>query len=184
MGKVEIRRVIFGKEAIGIGDRAGELIAVEMKRAQVLDLVVRLGNGTSEVVEGQVEITEVGKGGEELGDGTGEVKIGEADHLEVLELGKGLGDGAGDVGEVAEDEGLEIGKVGDGRGDLTGEFAGENGEGNNAVSGGVAVDAVPVAAVAGRVPRSEDVGIVEGLLDGEEDFFVVGVTFFSNTRRG
>lgn len=100
----------------------------------------------------------------------------------MLELGNGLGDLTGEVGKLAEDEGLKVGKVTDSVGNLAGELAGEDGEGVDAMGGEITVDAVPVAAVGVWVPGSQKVGIVEVLLDLKEDSFVFGVATFRKGR--
>jgi len=61
----------------------------------------------------------------------------------------GQGDGTGEIREFSENKVLEVGKVADGSGDLAGEVSGEDGEGDDAVGDGVAVDLVPIAAVVG-----------------------------------
>lgn len=67
----------------------------------------------------------------------------------MSKFGDGRGDGTGEIREFSENKGLEIGKVTDGGGDLAGEVSAEDGEGDDAVGGGVAFDLVPIAAVVG-----------------------------------
>ena len=91
------------------------------------------------------------------------------------EFGDGRLDGSGEVGELAEDEGFKVRQVANGGGDLAGDVAGKDGEGEDPVGGGVTVDAVPVATVVFWDPGGQEVGIAEGFFDLEEDFFVFWV---------
>lgn len=96
-----------------------------------------------------------------------------------MEFGYGGLDGAGEIWEFMEHEGLKKWKIADVRWDLAGEaVVGEDGEGDDPVGGPITFDTVPMAAICLWVPRGEDVGIVEGFFDIEEDFFVIWIAKF------
>ena len=64
---------------------------------------------------------------------------------------------------------------------MAGDFVvGEDDEGDDTVGGRVAVDRVPGTTVLFGIPRGEEVGVVEGFFDGEEDFFVSWVAELCN----
>lgn len=79
------------------------------------------------------------------------------------------------MGEVVQVDHLQVREVADGGRDLAREGAVKDGELSDAVGGVVAGDAVPVAAVGVGLPRGQDVRVVEGLLDGQEDLLVLRV---------
>lgn len=154
---------------------AGKPVAVEVEGVELGEFGEAWRDGAGEIVEGEIEIVEIWESGEEIWDGAGEIGPAETDHGEVFEFGDGRLDVAGEVGELAEDEGLEVGEVADVRRDLSGDLAAEYCEGGDAVCDLVAFELVPAATVGLGVPRGKEIGVVEGFLDLQEDFFVIWV---------
>lgn len=89
---------------------------------------------------------------EEVRDRAGDVGPAEAQLLEALKLGNGGLDWSGKIGLLVKLKCFKIRQVTDLGRNLTGESPGEEGEGVDAVCGGVTGDRVPVTAVCLWVP--------------------------------
>ena len=95
----------------------------------------------------------------------------------MFEIDNGRLNSTSDVGLFVEFKGFEVWKVTNFRWDLARELVvSSDGEGVDAVRGGVTCDTIPVSTAIGVCfPRGKDVGVVEGLFDLEQDFFVLWV---------
>lgn len=119
------------------------------------------------MVECEVNEKEVFEFADEIRNWASEIKPAESEEDEVCELDNGRLDMTSDIGKFVEFEVCEEWKVTNFRWDLAREVACEDGEGVDAVRGGVTCDTIPVTTIGVWVPRGKDVRVVEGLFDFE-----------------